>query len=324
MKQVLFSITLLSTLCTVHANAYPLLSSYAESINGRVMFYQDHQNPTKYWYFSNVIDPVENLDGSVSKPVIRPNYLYFAYTGQAQVRKSDLEEFAATKNIPLTSMVPVPIEKTELTACQNLDASKVTIQIPPRVGSFLEHLPVTIATRDPEAVDILTEALSNGSGVNCYASILYKVAADQHTIHFEVAMDDVFNQFQAAAYGRYWFFEVDLRTNLKNYARQGQIKVVEFKDGDTAQAVTLDANDSSQSTEDMFNQVFDLVIKNLFVRMTKIPEDAALPGASNGALFSLRSNYTRSTEHFSFKGDYAMQGTRNHESLIQIRVAPKR
>ena len=256
-----------SALAGLNSEAYPLLSSFAESINGRVIFYQDHEltHANQYWYFSTAIDPVENLDGSVSRPVIRANDLYFAYSGQAQVRKSDLEEFAARKGIDPTMLAPVPFESTELTGCQNMDSSKVTIQIPPRVGTFLEHLPVTASTRDPEAVDILTEALKNGSGVNCYASVKYKVAADEHSIHYEVALDDIFNQFQMQTHARYWIWEVDLKTNLKNYAKNGWIKITEFKDGDLSKPQELNPNDKSQSTQDVFMTVFDMVIKQLFV-----------------------------------------------------------
>ena len=324
MKKIKLFVGVGLLLGSAQAQAYPLLSTFAESSNGRVLFYQDHTNASKYWYFSNVIDPVENLDGSVSIPVVRPHSLYFAYSGQAQVRKSDLVEFAESKGIKLTDLAPMPFQKTELTGCFGTDAAKLSIQIPPRVGSFLEHLPVTVSSRDPETVDVVAEALKNGSGVNCFASVLYKVAADVHSIKYEVAMNDVFNQLEVGTYARYWIWEADLKTNLKNYARNGLIKVTEFKDGDYNQPQVLDPKDGKQSTEDMFMTVFDLVIKQLLNRVTKIPQDAGLPAPGKGALFSLRANYVRSTEQFGFHGEYKLQGTRDHESLIQIRVAPKK
>jgi hypothetical protein len=78
----------------MQSQAYPLLSAAAKSANGKVILYPDHLDRSKFWYFSNSIDPVANLDGSISKPIYRPNFLYFAYTGQAQARESDLKEFA--------------------------------------------------------------------------------------------------------------------------------------------------------------------------------------------------------------------------------------
>ncbi|MBS1959772.1 MAG: hypothetical protein JST80_09895 [Bdellovibrionales bacterium] len=320
---ILIAMSVVPVLMSATAQAYPLLSSFATTVNGRVLFYRDHENKDKYWYFSNVIDPVTNLDGSVSKPVIRSNRFYFAYSGQAQVRQADLQQFADTMHISPNDISAIPFEKTDSTMCMDVDGENVKIQIPLKVGSFLEHLPVTVTSKDPDSIDILKEAMTNGSGVNCSATVQYKVAADAHTIHYEVNMNQVYTEFAMEARARYWFVEVAIKTLLQKYARMGYIKLTEFKDGDMTQPpTTVDPNNTSRSTLDMFDQVFDLVIKEIFERKTKIPQGEALPAPGQGAAFGLRAGYVRSEEDFGFKGDYKMQGTRLHESQIQIRVAP--
>jgi hypothetical protein len=217
----------------------------------------------------------------------------------------------------------MPFESTTSTQCNLIDGDKVNIQIPKLVPSFLEFLPVTVTSHDPDSISVMKEAFENGSGVNCLAEVQYKVAADAHSIHYEVALDDVYSHFQSQMGIKTWFFEAKIKTDLLQYAKDGAIKVTEFVDGDLSKPVEVDPNDKKSSTLDMFNKVFDSIVNQLFVRATKIPDGVGSLDPAKGGIFNLTTSYTRSTEHFSFKGDYALQVTRNHASLIQIRVSPK-
>jgi len=301
-----FSVTL--------AQAYPDLNQPVGTDGLPLKVYKDHDLDL-YWYIPTSIEPWSHDSRYSSTLYQTANSLSFIFRGQASVDEDTLNQLAQSLNIPRAKLTPIAYDESKDLICQNIYASdpNTTWLFPKQIGNYLEVLPISFRTTNPQIMDEAGYLIQHG-GLACTVSVSFKAQTIAYHAILQANLDEVYTRFEMAAHAEYWFFEVDIHTLLQKLVSEGKIKITLEED------TTLPQTILDQKMQAAFDDAEKRIIEALFTPALKLPDG---PMAGRGKAFSLRLDYRKSTENKNWNLELSSSKLISKDSQISIRMATR-
>jgi hypothetical protein len=294
------------------ANALPLLDKAANTGDAAVKVYPDRDEPNKYWYIPVSVEPWTRDNNFKSQLYSTPNVLTFIFRGQASVDDTTLSDVAKSLGVPKANLSPIAYDKTQNLVCQNVFVGeKIQWLWPPKIGGYLEVVPISLRTNDPKLVPELKDLITGG-GLGCTVDLTFRAVTTAYAIKVTANLDSVYERLQVAAHAEGLWWEVDLNTTLEKLQKEGVIKVEKLQD----------ANAPNTPLDDMIRAATDDLLKRIvsemFTPSLKLPTGEIV---GRGKPWSLRVDYRKSEEHKRWTIDLKSEQIVYKDSTIGIRMA---
>ena len=131
--------------------------------------YPDRDEPNKYWYIPVSVEPWTRNNQFKSQLYVSPDKskLTFIFRGQASVDDDTLTNVAKALGVPKANLSPVAYDSTQNLVCQNVFVGeKVQWVWPPKIGGYLEVVPISMRTTDPNMVDELQQLRADAKTIS--------------------------------------------------------------------------------------------------------------------------------------------------------------
>jgi len=295
------------------AMAYPLLDVAVPSGGLPIKIYKDHAVPGVYYYIPQSIEPWSINDDYKSQVVYKKGKsITFVFRGQASVDADMLKQAAKAIGTKVDNLLPIAYDSSENLTCQNVYAAdELTWAFPSKIGNYLEVVPVTLRSTNPNVVDEINE-LVTGGGLACIVDVTFKAVTTGYHVTMKADMNEVYTRFEAGFSASYMFFEVDLHTVIQKLIQDGVITIEKYEDPEYANT-PLD-----QQVAASFDQIEQKVIELMFTPAPKLPA-GGIPAASRP--FSLRVDYQKSEMHKHYEADLDGKYVSKKTSSIGLRLA---
>lgn len=316
MTRMRHSATLLLAALAINAGsaaAYPVIDRVVPTGGQPIKVYPDHLVDGVFWYIPQSIEPWSRDNTFKSQLSYKKNkYLSFIFRGQASVERKMLEDVAKAIGTSVDNMTPIAYDSSENLVCQNIYTGlDVTWLFPPRIGNYLEVVPVSIRTTNPDLMEEIND-LVTGNGLACTVDVTFKAVSTGYHVTMYANMNEVYERFEMGAHAEYWIWEVDIHAVVQKLISDGVIRIEKFEDPEFAQT-PLDQQIAA-SYEEVTKQVLQLMFK---------PAPALPAGgiAGRGKAFSLRMDYQKSELHRTFQADLSSRYVSKKTSQIGLRLA---
>ncbi len=310
MKKLIYAMALAASLA---AKAYPVIDQIVPTGGQPIKVYPDHQTPGVYWYIPQSIEPWKRDDQFKSQLSYKEGkYLTFIFRGQASVDPQMLDQVAKALNTTKHNLTPIAYDSSENLVCQNIYTGlNLTWLFPNKIGNYLEVVPVSIRTTDPDLMEEVND-LVTGNGLACTVDVTFKAVATGYHITMKADMNEVFTRFEAAAHAEYLWWEVDIHTLIQKLYQDGIIQFEKYQDPDYVNT-TLDTQ-LAASWDEVTNQVIQLMFKPA----PTLPSGGI---AGRGKAWSLRVDYERNELHRNFVTELNARTVSKKTSQIGLRLA---
>jgi hypothetical protein len=147
----------------------PLIDKIANTGGAAVKVYPDRDEPNKYWYIPVSVEPWTRNNQFKSQLYVSPDKskLTFIFRGQASVDDDTLTNVAKALGVPKANLSPVAYDSTQNLVCQNVFVGeKVQWVWPPKIGGYLEVVPISMRTTDPNMVDELQQLRADAKTIS--------------------------------------------------------------------------------------------------------------------------------------------------------------
>ncbi len=295
------------------AGAYPLVDEIVPAGGLPIKIYKDHAVPGVYHYIPQSVEPWSLNNDFKSELVYKPGkVLTFVFRGQASVDPTILKKAAKALGTTTDNLAPIAYEKSSNLTCQNVYVGEdLTWLFPDKIGNYLEVVPVTIRTKDPDLMEEVYELVS-GNGLACVVDVTFKAVSTGYHLTLRANMNEVYERFEAAFHAEYLVFELDIHTIIQKLVQDGVIKLEKFEDSEFAQT-PLDAQIAASYAE-----ITRRVIEMMFTPAPKLPA-GGVPAASRP--FSLRMDYQKSELHKNYVADLSSKFVSTKTTQIGLRIA---
>jgi hypothetical protein len=295
------------------AHAYPVIDQVVSTGTLPIKIYPDHQTKNVYWYIPQSIEPWSKDDKFKSQlSYKRGSHLTLIFRGQASVEPDMLRRVAKTLSVPADNLAPIAYDSSSGLVCQNIYTGlNLTWLFPSKIGNYMEVVPVSIRTTDPQLVEEVNE-LVTGNGLACTVDVTFKAVSSGYNIVMKGDLNEVYSRFEAAAHAEGLWWEVDVHTVLQNLHSSGVIRFEKFEDPEFQQT-PLDRQISAS-----WEEVTKRVIELMFKPAPKLP-DGGLVG--RGKAWSLRADYQRSEMNRNYNVQLNSRFVSSKTSQIGLRIA---
>ncbi len=297
------------------AQALPRVDAAVETGSVPVKVFPDHERDDVYWYIPISIDPWTRNSQYKSSLYENDTVLSFVFRGQASVNKEMLEEVAENIGVPVGKLVPISYERSENLICQNFYADNPQTKwiFPSSIGNYLEVLPISFRTTDPQVKEEVSYHFNHG-GLGCTVGVKFKAVSTAYKLKFTANMNDIYKRFESAAHAQGLWWEVDLHALTEKLRREKIIEIEAYQDD------TLPDSEFKTQLKAAWDEVVSQITANLFTRTLKLPDG---PMAGRGKAWSLRSDYRYSEEQNHYVAILQSKSVSLKESLISVRMAIK-
>jgi hypothetical protein len=292
----------------------PLIDKIANTGGASVKVYPDRDEPTKYWYIPVSVEPWSRDNKYKSQLYVSPNKtkLTFIFRGQASVDDDTLTNVAKALGVPKANLSPVAYDNTSNLVCQNVFVGgKVQWIWPTKIGGYLEVVPISLRTTDPQMVDEL-EQIINGGGLACTVDLQFRAVYTAYAFKMKADLNSVYDRFQAAAHAEGAWWEVDINTLLEKLEKEG---VITFETLQDPSAPQTPLDDMVKSAVD---DILRRVVAEMFTPALKLPTGDIV---GRGKPWSLRVDYRHSEEHKHYTVIVKSEKVALKNSAIGIRMA---
>ena len=317
MKRVLANLTrsavLGLALAGATAQALPVIDQVVPTGGQPIKVYPDHKVNGVYWYIPQSIEPWTRDDQFKSQLTYKKGkVLTFIFRGQASVERHMLEEVAKALGTSVDNLTPIAYDSSENLVCQNVYAGlNLTWLFPNKIGNYLEVVPVSIRTTDPDLMEEVND-LVTGNGLACTVDVTFKAVTTGYHLTMHANMNEVYSRFEAAAHAEGWWWEVDLHTVIQNLVADGIIQFDKYEDPEFAQT-PLD-----QQIAASYEEVTQKIIELMFKPAPALPSGGIV---GRGKAFSLRVDYQKSEMHKNFTTELSSRFVTKKTSQIGLRLA---
>ncbi len=295
------------------AVALPMVDKPVETGSMPVKLFPDHEKKDVYWYIPISVDPWDR-DSSYKSSLYRSaNALSVVYRGQPRVEEKMMKKIAKDLGVPVSKLVPISYEETKDLVCQNFYANDPQTQwlFPSKIGSYLEVVPMSLRTTNPEYINEIEYHLENG-GLACTVSVAFKGVSTAYKLKFEANMNEVFRRFEANAHAQGFFWEVDIHTLIQKLHREKIIKIESYQDD------TIPDSEFKAQLKAAWDEVVRQITANLFKRQLQLPTGSI---EGRGKPWSLRTDYKYSEENNRYVAILESSAATLKKSQISIRMA---
>ncbi len=307
-------LTVISAGLGTTASALPLIDKIANTGGEAVKVYPDLDQPSKFWYIPVSVEPWTRNEKYKSQLYVAndKSSLTFMFRGQASVDEETLTNVAKALNVPKANLSPIAYDKTQNLTCENVFVGeKIQWSWPPKMGGYLEVVPIAIRTTDSKLVPTL-ENLITGNGLNCFVEYSFRGVYSAYWIKIKANLNSVYDRFKAEAHAEGLWWEVDISTFLEKLEKDGTIHIEKVEDP-SAPKTPLD--DQVLAATDNILKKF---VAEIFTPVLKLPTGDIV---GRGKPWSLRVKYDHSEENKRFGFNLHSQQVASKESLITIRMA---
>jgi hypothetical protein len=296
------------------AYGLPLIDKIANTGGAAVKVYPDRDDGTKYWYIPVSVEPWTRDNQFKSQLYVAPDKskLTFIFRGQASVDDDTLTNVAKALNVPKANLSPIAYDSTQNLVCQNVFVGeKLQWVWPPRIGGYLEVVPISLRTTDPGMVDELQQLITGG-GLGCTVDLQFRAVYTAYEFTMKADLDSVYDRFQAAAHAEGLWWEVDLNALIEKLEKDGVITFEKYEDPN-APKTPLD--DMAKAAVD---DILHHIVAEMFTPSLKLPTGDIV---GRGKPWSLRVDYRHSEEHKHYKVLLKSEQVSLKSSTIGIRMA---
>jgi hypothetical protein len=305
---VLFAAGFFPAMC----QAYPQIDSVVPTAGAPLKVYRDHDDPNQFWYIPTSIEPWSRDDTYKSSLYETDKVLSFVFRGQASVEEKDLEKVADVNGVSINNFSPIAYEYSKNVECEDFYSSTdVQWLFPSMIGNYLEVVPVSLRTTNPDLIQEIGSHLKDG-GLACTVEVGFKANATAYDVTFSTDLDRVYHKFQADLHAEYFIFEADIATTIQSLVTDGTITIKVTQDS------TLAQSEIDKQQQAAMNSIETTIIQQLFTPELKLP-DGDLVG--RGKPFSLRASWASSEEHKNYKLHIQGSDVVIKDSQIGIRLA---
>lgn len=292
----------------------PLVDKIANTGGAAVKVYPDRDEINKYWYIPVSVEPWARDNKFKSQLYVAPDKskLTFIFRGQASVDDDTLTNVAKALGVPKANLSPVAYDSTQNLVCQNVFVGeKVQWLWPPKIGGYLEVVPISIRTTDPNMVDELQQLITGG-GLACTVDLQFRAVYTAYAFTMTADLDSVYDKFQANAHAEGAWWEVDINTMIEKLEKDGVIKFEKLEDP-SAPKTPLD-----DMVKTALDDIVRRIVAEMFTPALKLPTGDIV---GRGKPWSLRIDYKHSEEHKHFKVIVKSEQVALKSSTIGIRMA---
>lgn len=312
-KNIKNALMMIIMMFTASAVAYPVIDQIVPTGGQAIKVYPDHQTQGVYWYMPQSIEPWSKDDHFKSQLTYKKDqYLTFIFRGQASVEESILKKVAKALNTPISNLTPIAYDSSENLVCQNIYANEnLTWLFPSKIGNYLEVVPVSIRTTDPNLMEEVNDLVS-GNGLACTVDVTFKAVSTGYHLKMTGDMNEVYSRFEMSAHAEGIWWEVDLHTVLQDLYAKGIIQFEKYEDPDFAQT-PLDKQIAAS-----WDEVTKKVIEKMFAPAPKLPEGNTV---GRGKAWSLRVDYQKSEVNKNYTVILNSRFVNKKTSQIGLRLA---
>lgn len=309
------SITALAA-CAVSlsAKAYPVIDQ-AVPVGGRpIAVYHDYQNPSVYWYIPQSIEPWKRDGRYRSSLYDDGSRLSFVFRGQASVEDSMLDDVAQSLGTSKANLMPIAYDSSSNFVCQDIfmTEDQVSWQFPKMIGNYLEVVPVSIRTKNPDSVKELRYHLTKGGGLACTVEVTFKGVSTAYNLVMTGDLNRVYERFEASAHAEYLWWEADIHTMIEKLRTDHVIEIRSLEDP------TMPQSELDKKIQAATDQIMNAITTAMFTPALKLPQGDI---AGRGKAWSLRADYKRTEEHAHAQLVLDSNKVQAKSSQISLRLA---
>jgi hypothetical protein len=297
------------------AFAYPVIDQVVPTHGEPIKVYPDHQTPGVYWYIPQSIEPWHKNDNYQSALYQSAHALTFVFRGQASVDSAMLDRVAQALGTSPGNFAPIAYEYSRNFQCQNVyDDAQLKWVFPKMIGNYLEIVPISLRTTNPDLIEELSMLLNTEHGLACTVEVGFKGVSTAYNLSLHADMDQVYSRFEAAAHAEVLWWEADAHTLIENLVKDKTIRVESLEDASMPQT------ELDKKTGAAMDEIVKHIVAEIFTPSQKLPDG---PMEGRGKAFSLRVDYRRSEQHSHYSAVLDSRKVNVKDTQISVRLSTK-